>query len=93
MVLVGGALPMEWVGGAWPAGVAAETHAMTDDPFDDGPEVAADFRRDVLEAGGTVREFVYPGKSHLFNHPGLTDEYSPEATEEFYDRLVVFVSH
>lgn len=93
VVLVGGARPMEWVGAPWPPGVAVETHAMSKDPFSDGAEVAAAFRDDVLAAGGTVKEFTYAGTGHLFNHPGLTDEYDPEATEEFYDRLVVFVSH
>lgn len=92
VVLVGGALPMEWVGGDWPAGVTAQTHAMREDPFDDGPEIAAEFRADVEAAGGTVEAFTYDGSGHLFNDPTLPEEYDSAATESFYGALVTFVS-
>lgn len=91
VVLVGGALPMEWVEAPWPAGVPAQTHACAEDPFDDGPEVAAQFRRDVEAAGGSVEEFTYPGQGHLFNEPAFSSEYDPVAATAFYDALAEFV--
>lgn len=92
VVLVGGAIPMHWVGVPWPAGVPAQTHACEADPFDDGPEAAAEFRRDVEAAGGRVEVFTYPGTGHLFNEPGLADEFDPGSAASFYDRLTSFVS-
>lgn len=92
VVLVGGALPMEWVEATWPAGVPAQTHAGTDDPFDDGPEVAARFRSDVEGTGGSVEAFTYEGAGHLFNEPTLSEEFDERATVAFYDRLAGFLS-
>lgn len=91
VVLVGGAIPMQYVEAAWPSGVPAQAHATQGDPFDDGPEVAAEFRADVESAGGAVEVFTYPGKGHLFNDPSLADEFQPEDAETFYERLLAFV--
>lgn len=91
VLLVGGALPMKYLETTWPAGVPAQVHACTDDPFDDGPEAAAEFRADVEGAGGTVAEFAYEGTGHLFNDPGLLEEYDADHAELFYERLLTFV--
>lgn len=91
VVLVGGAIPMHYVAADWPAGVPAQTHSSGDDPFDDGPEVAAEFRRDVESAGGSVETFTYDGSGHLFNDPSLAAEFHRDAAELFYDRLLEFV--
>ena len=64
---------------------------FVEDPFDDGPEVAAQFRRDVEAAGGSVEEFTYPGQGHLFNEPAFSSEYDPVAATAFYDALAEFV--
>lgn len=91
VVLVGGAIPMQYVEAAWPPGVPAQTHATEGDPFDDGPEVAAEFRADVEQASGTVEAFTYPGTGHLFNDPSLEAEFQPQDAELFYERLLEFV--
>lgn len=92
VVLVGGPIPVEWIGAPWPPGVPAQTHAMSDDPFDDGPEVAADFRRDVEAAGGSVEVLTYEGTGHLFNDTSLPDEHDPEATAAFHEAMARFVT-
>lgn len=92
LVLVGGALPMRFLEAQWPPGVPVQVHATADDPFDDGPEVAAEFRSDVERAGGVVEAFTYPGSGHLFNDPELPDEFQPAEAEEFYARLLEFIA-
>ncbi|WP_157953134.1 dienelactone hydrolase family protein [Nocardioides allogilvus] len=92
VVLVGGALPMQYVEASWPSGVPAQTHATRNDPFDDGPEVAAEFRSDVEAAGGDVEVFTYDGSGHLFNDPSLPAEFQPADAEQFYDRLLELVA-
>lgn len=92
VVLVGGPIPVEWIGAPWPAGVPAQTHAMSEDPFDDGPEVTADFVRDVEAAGGSVEAFTYEGTGHLFNDPSLPDEHDPRATAAFHEAMAAFVA-
>lgn len=92
VVLVCGALPMQYVEASWPPGVAAQTHATRDDPFDDGPEISAEFRSDVEAAGGEVEVFTYDGSGHLFNDPSLPAEFQPADAEQLHARLVEFVA-
>jgi dienelactone hydrolase len=81
VLLVSGALPMAVLGApSWPAGLPAQLHRATGDPFrsDEWDRALAD---DVAAAGGDLEVLEYPVDGHLFTDPGLPAEYDAEATE------------
>ena len=70
-------VPPSALGGTWPAGVAAQVHAMEGDPWMDWEGVDAL----VAEApDGLVEVFRYPGTGHLFSDSGSVDYDEPSAT-------------
>lgn len=73
--------------GAWPDGLAAQVHAMADDPwFEDFDRAAAK----ELEGLG-AEYFVYPGSAHLFADSSLTS-YDAEATALLTERVLEFLA-
>ncbi|QIX28402.1 dienelactone hydrolase [Nocardioides sp. JQ2195] len=73
--------------GAWPDGLAAQVHAMTDDPwFEDFDRAAAK----ELEALG-ADYFLYPGSAHLFADSSLSS-YDAEAAALLTERVLEFLA-
>lgn len=74
--------------GAWPDGLAAQVHAMTDDAwFEDFDRAAAK----ELEALG-ADYFLYPGSAHLFADSSLPS-YDAEAADLLTERVLAFLEH
>jgi len=90
VVLCSGALPLQMIGvDAWPAGVAAQIHYTTGDPFrQEG--WAESVPGAVTAAGGLVESFDYPGQGHLFTDASLPDEYGQDSAELFWRRVYAF---
>ena len=65
VVMLGGALPLEMIGIAWPMDVPAQIHTTLDDP-NRQQEAIDSVANAVDEAGGGVEVFDYPGSGHLF---------------------------
>lgn len=90
IVMCSGALPLEMIGiDAWPAGVPAQIHYATEDPFRNRSwedAVAAS----VTAAGASLERFDYPGSGHLFTDPSLPDEYDRESAELLWQRVYAF---
>jgi dienelactone hydrolase len=90
VVMCSGALPLSMIGvDAWPAGVPAQIHYMTDDPFrhEGWAETVAE---SVTAAGGQAELFDYTGAGHLFTDATLPDEYDPDAAELLWQRVYSF---
>jgi dienelactone hydrolase len=91
VLLVSGALPMAVLGApSWPAGLPAQLHRATGDPFrsEEWDRALAD---DVAAAGGELEVFEYPVDGHLFTDPGLDAEYDAVATERLWREALAFV--
>ncbi len=89
-VLVAGALPLEFVGASWPAGMPAQLHATQADPRR-RPEWTEAVVGAVRAAGGEVELFDYPGSGHLFADPSKEDEFQPEEAELMWSRVLDFL--
>ncbi len=71
LIMVGGASGTQWFGEPpWPAGLRAQLHYEEDDPWMEGAE-AADFV--AAAPAGALDVFIYPGASHLFAFPNMSD--------------------
>lgn len=89
-LLYGGALdPAFLEAGPWPAGVPAQIHCMTDDPWREQDHIDA-CAAAVREAGGAAEVFDYPGKGHLFTDASLPLEYDAAAAELCWARSLEF---
>jgi dienelactone hydrolase len=80
--------PMYLPAPAWPAGVAAQIHCMTNDPWSDGPEVIAKLAAFIEAGPATCEVFDYPGSAHLFTDPSLPAEYDAQAAELLWTRVL-----
>ena len=92
VLLVSGALPMAVLGApSWPAGLPAQLHRATGDPFR-SEEWDRAFADDVAASGGELEVLEYPVEGHLFTDPGLPAEYDAEATERLWREALAFVA-
>jgi dienelactone hydrolase len=90
VLLFSGALPVAVLGApSWPAGVPAQLHRTSGDPFRSAEWDAA-LAADVAAAGGDLEVFEYAGRGHLFTHPDLPAEYDPVATDLLWQRALDF---
>jgi len=90
-VLFAGAIPLEYLGGAWPAGVPMQVHETLEDPFRD-PGFAETLAGEVEAAGGRAEVFHYPGSGHLFTDASKVDEYQPVEAALAWDRVLAFLA-
>ena len=75
-LLLHGCLPPSEFGVPWPAGVRAQIHGMTDDPYFAGEDL--DAARALVAAVPQAELYLYPGDQHLFADRSLPS-YVPEA--------------
>ena len=90
VLMLSGALNLTVIGAdAWPAGVPAQIHYTTQDPFRNqaGIDAAA---AQVHAAGASIEIFDYPGAGHLFTDPSLPTEYDPAAADLLWSRVLPF---
>ncbi|MGQ0844466.1 MAG: dienelactone hydrolase family protein [Sporichthyaceae bacterium] len=86
----GGAVdPAHFDAGPWPAGVPAQIHCTTDDPWREQEEIDA-CAAAVRAAGGRTEVFDYPGTGHLFTDASLSREYDETAAELCWERSLEF---
>jgi dienelactone hydrolase len=90
VVMLGGALPLEMIGIAWPIDVPAQIHVTVDDPRRQQDAIDS-VARAVDEAGGGVEVFDYPGSGHLFADSSRPDEYQPADARLMLRRLKDFL--
>ena len=76
---------------AWPASVPTQLHYGHDDPFRPESGVVS-FSGDVTSAGAPYEYFEYPVAGHLFDDPGLPDEYDEAAAELMFARALDFLA-
>jgi dienelactone hydrolase len=74
---------------AWPAGVPAQIHYMTEDPFRSQGAIDAVVAQ-AAAAGASVEVFDYPGVGHLFTDESLPTEYDEQAADLLWSRVVPF---
>ncbi|MEK8033292.1 dienelactone hydrolase family protein [Ideonella sp. DXS29W] len=69
-VLIEACVPLEYVGGVWPAGVPVQVHGRDGDPVfgGDGDLEAA---RSLVRSTPSAELFLYPGDQHLFADASL----------------------
>ena len=92
VLLVSGALPMSVLGApSWPAGLPAQLHRATGDPFRSAEWDEA-LAADVAAVGGVLDVVRYEATGHLFTDPGLPAEYDAAATEKFWREALAFVA-
>jgi len=91
VVMLGGALPLEMIGIAWPMDVPAQIHTTLDDP-NRQQEAIDSVANAVDEAGGGVEVFDYPGSGHLFADSSKPDEYQPAEAELMLTRVKDFLN-
>jgi dienelactone hydrolase len=91
VLLVSGALPMAVLGApSWPAGLPAQLHRATGDPFR-SIEWDEALAADVAAAGGVLEVVRYEATGHLFTDPSLPAEFDAAATERFWREALAFV--
>ncbi|MDM7855860.1 dienelactone hydrolase family protein [Cellulomonas alba] len=89
-VFFAGAIPVEYLGGTWPAGVPVQVHETLEDPFrDEG--FAERLAADVEAAGARAEVFHYPGSGHLFTDASKADEYQPAEAALAWERVLAFL--
>ena len=89
VVLLSGAIPLNVLGvESWPAGVPAQIHATTRDPFRNQEWV--DVLVSSIQETSKVEVFDYDGDGHLFTDPSLPMEYEPENAEKLWGRVIEF---
>ncbi|OYO19024.1 dienelactone hydrolase [Enemella evansiae] len=74
--------------GDWPAGLPAQVHAGTDDPWF-GEDM--DAARALAESQPSVELFLYSGTDHLFADSSLP-AYAPEAADLLRERTLGFLT-
>jgi len=90
VLMLSGALDLAMIGAdAWPAGVPAQIHYTTADPFRNQAWIDA-VAAQVRSAGASVEVFDYPGAGHLFTDPSLTTEYDAHAADLLWSRVLPF---
>lgn len=90
VLMLSGALDLNMIGvDAWPAGVPAQIHYTTGDPFRNQEWIDAVVAQ-VRSAGAAVEVFDYPGTGHLFTDPSLASEYDERSTELLWSRVLSF---
>lgn len=90
VLMLSGALDLAMIGvDAWPAGVPAQIHYATADPFRNQTWIDA-LTAQVRSAGACVEVFDYPGSGHLFTDPSLPTEYDPQAADLLWSRVLPF---
>ncbi len=90
VVMIGGALPLEMIGIAWPIDVPAQIHTTVDDPRREQDAIDS-VAKAVDDAGGGVEVFDYSGSGHLFADSSRPDEYQPVEAELRLTRVKEFV--
>ena len=91
VLLFSGALPVAVLGApSWPAGLPAQLHRATGDPFRSAEWDEA-FADDVAAAGGVLEVVEHPVDGHLFTDPGLPAEYDAAATGRLWREALAFV--
>lgn len=92
VVMIGGGLPMRFLGAAWPPGVPGQVHVTSEDPFHaEDKQLDGELEDDVERAGGDYAFVEYQGAGHLFNDPTLPREYQPEEARILTRRVLEFV--
>lgn len=84
-VLMGGAIPPEHLGSAWPAHLPLQIHVADPDDWCTSDELDA-LRRYAPHA----EVFIYPHRGHLFVDPTLPD-YDADAADAFEERVTGFL--
>ncbi|GAA1866346.1 dienelactone hydrolase family protein [Asanoa iriomotensis] len=81
----------EEFGGAWPAGLPVQIHAMEADPFfaEEGGDI--DAARAIVAAADSGELFLYPGDQHLFTDSSLP-AYDKTASEQVLRRTLEFLA-
>ncbi|MEQ1737613.1 MAG: dienelactone hydrolase family protein, partial [Rhodoglobus sp.] len=82
-------VPAEEFGGAWPAGVPLQVHAMDADP-EFVPTGDIDAARALVAASEDGELFLYPGDQHLFTDASLPS-HDAEATDLVTLRVLEFL--
>jgi dienelactone hydrolase len=88
-VLMHEVLPLDDVGGRWPAATPVAVHHGTEDPWVDADEVAA-LAVAVRAAGGAVDAHAYPGVGHMFADP-QDSAYDEPAAAQMWRRVLAFL--
>lgn len=89
-VMISGALPVEMLGAeSWPAGVPAQIHYTTGDPFRRQEWIDA-VAASARAAGAPIELFDYPGAGHLFTDASLAGEYQPAEAALMWQRVLAF---
>ncbi|MEO5920761.1 MAG: dienelactone hydrolase family protein [Pseudolysinimonas sp.] len=83
-------VPAEEFGGAWPAALPLQIHAMDHDPeFVDSGDI--DAARELVAAADDGELYLYPGDQHLFTDEGLPS-YDADATALATTRVLAFLA-
>jgi dienelactone hydrolase len=90
VLMLSGALAISMLGAAaWPAGVRAQIHSGTDDPFRDQAGIDGVVEQ-VRRSGATIEVFDYPVAGHLFTDRSMTAEYDEDAADVLWSRVLRF---
>lgn len=90
-ILMHGALPLEMTDvSAWPSAVPVQLHYNENDPFRN-PDNDKALQQAVEASGATFTEFLYPGDTHLFADPDLSD-YNQQSAEFMMERIQDYLS-
>jgi len=90
VLMLSGALDLGVIGvEAWPAGVPAQIHYTTEDPFRNQAEIDA-VAAQITAAGASVEIFDYAGTGHLFTDESLPAEYDQVAADLLWSRVLPF---
>jgi dienelactone hydrolase len=90
VLMLGGALDLEWLDMSWPAGVPAQIHTAIDDPWREQEGIDG-VAQAVKAAGGEIEVFDYPGSGHLFADSSKADEYQPAEADLMMTRIKAFL--
>jgi dienelactone hydrolase len=90
VLMFAGAIGLEWLDMTWPTGVPAQIHTTVDDPWREQDAIDS-VAKAVLEAGGSIEVFDYPGSGHVFADSSKADEYQPAEAELMMTRIQAFL--
>jgi dienelactone hydrolase len=90
VLMLGGALDLEWLDMSWSEGVPAQIHTTVDDPWREQEGIDA-VAQAVKAAGGEIEVFDYPGSGHLFADSSKADEYQPAEADLMMTRIKAFL--